>query len=98
MASSWSPVLQDAQSYHPTAFRTLVLGLEDSDTQSLFDVLPDALDFIDEGMEEGQVFVHCNSGLSRCVLCLSWCCRAHATCRTSHGAHPSIHPPRTCIA
>jgi protein-tyrosine phosphatase len=47
----------------------MTLGLEDSERVNLLPKLPEALAFIERGRSHG-VLVHCNSGLSRCVVLL----------------------------
>ena len=56
---------QDARAYHPGKFEYMVLDLRDDTTETLFRVLPEALEFIEEGIACGGVLVHCNAGKSR---------------------------------
>jgi protein tyrosine phosphatase (PTP) superfamily phosphohydrolase (DUF442 family) len=50
----------------PPAVEGLHIDVEDHDDANLLDELPDALEFIDEALEDGgKVLVHCHAGVSR---------------------------------
>lgn len=57
------------QKYAPNApFTVLHLPMDDSPKQSLFDVLQQALMFIEDARQKsGKIFVHCQAGISRSV-------------------------------
>ena len=57
------------QKYAPNApFTVLHLPMDDSPKQSLFDVLQQALMFIEDAQQKsGKIFVHCQAGISRSV-------------------------------
>lgn len=75
----------------------LKLGARDDDpTEDISRILPAALDFVDEALRGGEVFVHCLEGVSRsaCVV-IAWLCARRGTTyddatRLVKSARPSV--------
>lgn len=77
----------------------LKLGARDDDpTEDISRILPAALNFIDNALRGGEVFVHCLEGVSRsaCVV-IAWLCACRGmtfddATRLVHSARPLIDP------
>lgn len=53
------------QGHHPGVFEHLRIGIKDAITSDLLQILPRCFEFIQQGMEKGNVVVHCKAGRSR---------------------------------
>src|SRR5690554_3307809 len=53
------------QGHHPGVFEHLRIGIKDAIASDLLQILPKCLEFIQQGMEKGNVVVHCKAGRSR---------------------------------